>query len=75
MGKGDKKSRRGKISMGTFGVRRLKKNKPVNKPAVAPKEVKEPDAVKPVKAARATTPKTEPKAKKTQKAPSAAKKS
>lgn len=27
MGKGDKKSRRGKISNGTFGVRRLRKIK------------------------------------------------
>ena len=34
MGKGDKKSRRGKIILGTFGVRRLRKkdDKPVVKP-------------------------------------------
>jgi 30S ribosomal protein S31 len=29
MGKGDKKSRRGKIHRGTYGRRRPKKNKPV----------------------------------------------
>ena len=27
MGKGDKKSKRGKITMGTFGVRRRRKNR------------------------------------------------
>ena len=37
MGKGDKKSRRGKIILGTFGVRRRRNN--VDKAAVKPKEV------------------------------------
>ena len=45
MGKGDKKTRRGKIIIGTFGVRRRRKKdgKPEIKPSVAiiTKEVKE----------------------------------
>lgn len=45
MGKGDKKTRRGKIILGSFGVRRLRKkdNKPSIKPlkVTAEKEVKE----------------------------------
>lgn len=40
MGKGDKKSRRGKIVLGTSGVRRRKNKKRAN--IVAPKPVKEP---------------------------------
>ena len=35
MGKGDQRSRRGKIWRGTFGKRRPKKNKSTAKPAVA----------------------------------------
>ena len=50
MGKGDKKSRRGKIIIGTFGVRRRRKKdgKPDIKPTVAAsvKEVKEKKPVK-----------------------------
>ena len=50
MGKGDKKSRRGKIILGTYGVRRPRKkaDKPEIKPVkvVKTKEVKE---TKPVK--------------------------
>lgn len=36
MGKGDQRSRRGKIHRGTFGRRRPKTSKIVAKPAVAP---------------------------------------
>jgi ribosomal small subunit protein bTHX len=39
MGKGDKKSKRGKIFAGSFGVRRRKKDKP-KKVEVIVKEVK-----------------------------------
>ena len=35
MGKGDQRSRRGKIHRGTFGRRRPRRNKAVVKPAVA----------------------------------------
>jgi 30S ribosomal protein S31 len=35
MGKGDQRSRRGKIHRGTFGTRRPKAKKIVNKPAAA----------------------------------------
>jgi len=38
MGKGDQRSRRGKIHRGTFGRRRPKRNKSAVKPAVAPVE-------------------------------------
>ena len=45
MGKGDKKSRRGKIFLGSYGVRRRRKkaNKPTLqlKPAVKEKEIKD----------------------------------
>ncbi|MCU0410704.1 MAG: 30S ribosomal protein THX [Bacteroidales bacterium] len=78
MGKGDKKSKRGKIILGTYGVRRSQKaKKAVVVPAVkakAPVVVEE--KVKPVKAAVKTTkPKAAPKsaakpaAKTTEKAP------
>jgi 30S ribosomal protein S31 len=49
MGKGDKKSRRGKIILGTYGVRRRRKkdNKPEIKPEIIKvKEVKEKKPVK-----------------------------
>ena len=70
MGKGDKKSRKGKISMGSFGVRRPRKTKSVNKPETVKKEVKEPDIVKQTKAAKpASTKAAKPKK------PAAAKKS
>lgn len=53
MGKGDKKTRRGKITLGTFGVRRRRKkaNKPAVKmaPPATEKELKE----KPVKEKKA----------------------
>ena len=50
MGKGDKKSRRGKIILGTFGVRRRRKKevKPAVKPLKVNKE-KEVKDIKPVK--------------------------
>ena len=35
MGKGDQRTRRGKIHRGTFGKRRPKKHTPVTKPPVA----------------------------------------
>ena len=38
MGKGDQRSRRGKIHRGTFGRRRPKQNKRAIKPAVAAEE-------------------------------------
>ena len=50
MGKGDKKTRRGKIILGTFGVRRRRKK--TDKPGIMPliatkeKETKEKKAVK-----------------------------
>ena len=50
MGKGDKKSRRGKIILGTYGVRRRRKK--ANKPAVKlvqPTLVKEIKEKKPLK--------------------------
>lgn len=59
MGKGDRKSRKGKITMGSYGVRRPKKSKPVNKPEAVRKEIKEPDTVKPVKTVKPAAPKAE----------------
>jgi len=50
MGKGDKKTRRGKIILGSYGVRRPRKKN--NKPEVKPVKVilsKEPKEKKPVK--------------------------
>ena len=38
MGKGDKKTKKGKIVMGTFGVRRPKKSAKADKPAPKPKK-------------------------------------
>lgn len=43
MGKGDKKTRRGKIIRGSFGVRRRRKDNPA---ADIPKEILKPAAVK-----------------------------
>ncbi len=40
MGKGDKKSRRGKITSGTYGVRRPHKKKATNPPTKAKKSKK-----------------------------------
>ena len=76
MGKGDKKSRRGKIILGTFGVRRPRKkaDKAEIKPEKAVSVVKEKKPVKEAKeshakaevaAPKAEKPKKEPKAKKT----------
>ena len=70
MGKGDKKTRRGKLFSGSFGVRR-RKNKPVSartaQKAVKEKEIKE---VKPVvhevKAAKPAPAKKEIKPKKSE---------
>jgi len=45
MGKGDRKTRRGKLYIGTYGVRRPKKGKKhvaTSKPVIVKKEVKEP---------------------------------
>ena len=72
MGKGDKKSRRGKIFMGSYGVRRPRNKKGVIKYAAKPVKIKEettvavaekPAAKKPA-AKKATTAKKAP-AKKT----------
>jgi 30S ribosomal protein S31 len=79
MGKGDKKTRRGKLFQGSFGVRRPK-NK-VTAPVVGKntkdkevkevKEVKEAKAAVPeVKAAKAAPVKKEPKPKKSEEAAS-----
>jgi 30S ribosomal protein S31 len=71
MGKGDKKTRRGKITMGTFGVRRpRKRNKPVvvvaaKKKTKAPAKPKVVAKAKPKTAAKAkpkATAKAKPKA-------------
>jgi 30S ribosomal protein S31 len=64
MGKGDKKTRKGKITIGTFGVRRPKK---VKKAIVAPK------AKKPSPKKAKSTPKPAAEAPKAKKAASAAK--
>ena len=40
MGKGDKKTRRGKIIIGTYGVRRPKKNRGIINPSVKDEKVK-----------------------------------
>lgn len=62
MGKGDKKSKRGKIILGSYGVRRLRRSKKevvATKPAPAAVVV---ETVKPAKAAPKTTkPKAAPK--------------
>lgn len=69
MGKGDQKSKRGKITIGSYGVRRPRKaakkvlaapvvDKKVEKPEVAP-EVKE---VKEAKEVKVAAPKRKPKA-------------
>lgn len=55
MGKGDKKSKRGKISMGTFGNSRKHKSAPdksVNKPASAPKGSSTASPIAPAAAAK-----------------------
>lgn len=77
MGKGDKKSKRGKIILGTYGVRRSQKaKKTVVIPAVKATAPVIEEKAKPVKAAVKTTkPKAAPKsaakpaAKTTEKAP------
>ena len=77
MGKGDKKTRRGKLFQGSFGVRRPK-TKPVAAPVVAKstkekevKEVKEVKAVVPeVKAPKSAPAKKEVKPKKSEEAAS-----
>ena len=51
MGKGDKKTKRGKIFMGTFGVRRPHS---VTKPVKAAASVPEPEAVKEAPKKKAT---------------------
>jgi 30S ribosomal protein S31 len=73
MGKGDKKTRRGKLFQGSFGVRRPKNKTvavPVAAKAVKVKEVKEVKEAKPVaaevKAPKAAPAKKEPKPKKTE---------
>lgn len=43
MGKGDKKSKRGKVAMGSYGNSRPHK---IDKPAVKPQEKAKPDAKK-----------------------------
>jgi 30S ribosomal protein S31 len=70
MGKGDKKTKRGKIFQGSFGVRRPKDKVPAADKAALrtakPKEVKEPVPAKAPKAAASA--KKEPKAKKQEEA-------
>ena len=46
MGKGDKRTRRGKIIKGTYGVSRPKKANVTTKPVVAKKKTTKPKAVK-----------------------------
>jgi 30S ribosomal protein S31 len=65
MGKGDKKSRRGKLFQGSYGVRRRKKkNSPVAKPVAAVEKETEVKTVKPAtpeaKPAKAAPPKKAP---------------
>lgn len=81
MGKGDKKSRRGKIIMGSFGVRRRRKKNTVPEAPVKPVPVKKPAKkspeppvaeVKEVKTAVAAKPEAKPVKKKA--APKTAKK-
>lgn len=76
MGKGDQKSRRGKISIGTYGVRRPRKKSKKNIPVTTTKsdveKIKKPmvekvekkTKEKDVKTEKKTTKKTTPKAKK-----------
>ena len=64
MGKGDKKSKRGKISMGSYGVRRPRKK---SKPVIIAKKAKpkaKPKAAPKTKAAPKAKAKTTAKAKK-----------
>jgi 30S ribosomal protein S31 len=68
MGKGDKKSRRGKIILGSFGVRRPRKktDKPEVKPAKTVveaelKDTKSPREIKEVKEIKVTKEKAEAK--------------
>lgn len=76
MGKGDKKTKRGKITIGSHGVRRPKKKVKFSKPAgdtkvekkpkkvaVAP-EVLDAEAAKPKKVKKVAEPEEKPKAKK-----------
>lgn len=74
MGKGDKKTKRGKITIGSFGKRRLKKTKSTYSAAVketvkkaTEKEKPEPKAKVEAKAKVETKPKAEPKKKATSK--------
>jgi len=53
MGKGDRKTRRGKITKGTFGVRRPHKPKKAKVATAAPKAADKPKAKPKTKAARA----------------------
>jgi 30S ribosomal protein S31 len=83
MGKGDKKTRRGKIILGTFGVRRRRKKEAAKdiKPLIATKEkeikekkpVKEKAEVKEVKAVAEAKEIKAPKEKTAPKAPKAVK--
>ncbi len=75
MGKGDKKTKRGKIIAGSYGVRRPRKIRKYSKPVVADK-TEEPVAVKKPAAKKTTKPsakKTSPKAKTESKTSSKAK--
>ena len=76
MGKGDKKTKRGKITIGTYGVHRPKKKANAFKPKVEKKEVGVVKEEAPKKAApkkttakKTTTKKAEPKAEPKAKAP------
>ena len=67
MGKGDKKSRRGKIYAGSFGKRRPRKRNNMNT-VVKPEKVKKEEAPKPeAEPEKVKTEKTAPEEKKTKK--------
>jgi 30S ribosomal protein S31 len=70
MGKGDKKTRKGKISMGSYGVLRPKAK---NKPAVTKSDRKPVEKAAPKKAVTAKTEVAKPAAKAAAKKPAAKK--
>ena len=64
MGKGDKKTKKGKITLGTFGVRRPKK---ANKQTIKPKAKNKVTAAAKAKKAKPVAPTTKAKEKKVEK--------
>jgi len=63
MGKGDKKSRRGKITIGTYGVRRPRKKAKAQPKAATTKTKAKPTSAKAKAAKPVTKPKATPKKK------------